>query len=409
MNSELIRNDFPILKKVCGGRPIVYLDNAATSQKPLPVLEAVYEYNTQGNGNPHRGAHVLAISASKAYDGSKEVVRRFINARSTKEIIYTRNTTESLNLIARSYGETHLKKGDHIVITIAEHHANLVTWQRVAHQTGAILDYIYVDKKTGHFLEKDLDKINDTVKIVAFAQVSNVLGVAFDPRPLIRRAHAVGAVAVLDGAQSAPHRRVDVQDLDCDFFAFSGHKMCACGGIGVLYGKEELLNDMEPFNLGGDMIEEVREQSTDFAELPAKFEAGTQNVEGAVSLAAAIRYLNEIGFDEIQKQERKLVTAAIEGMKKIPHIHIIGTDNPEEKEGLVAFTIDDVHPHDVAEILSAAGICIRTGHHCAQPLHTYLGIYASCRASFYFYNTEEEVQYFLKHLRTVRSTMGYDD
>lgn len=409
MNSELIRNDFPILKKECGGRPIVYLDNAATSQKPLPVLEAVYEYNTQGNGNPHRGAHVLAISASEAYDGSKEIVRRFINARSPKEIIYTRNTTESLNLIARSYGETHLKKGDHIVITIAEHHANLVTWQRVAQKTGAVLDYIYVDKKTGHFLEKDLEKINKNVKIVAFAQVSNVLGIEFDPRPLIQRAHEAGAVVVLDGAQSAPHRRVDVQELDCDFFAFSGHKMCASGGIGVLYGKEQLLEDMEPFNLGGDMIEEVREQSTDFAELPAKFEAGTQNVESAVSLEAAIRYLNEIGFDEIQKQERKLVTQAIQGMQQIPHIRIIGTENPEEKEGLVSFTVDDVHPHDVAEILSAAGICIRTGHHCAQPLHTYLGIYASCRASFYFYNTEEEVQYFLKHLRTVRSVMGYDD
>jgi cysteine desulfurase/selenocysteine lyase len=409
MNSELIRNDFPILKKECGGRPIVYLDNAATSQKPLPVLEAVYEYNTQGNGNPHRGAHVLAISASEAYDGSKEIVRRFINARSPKEIIYTRNTTESLNLIARSYGETHLKKGDHIVITIAEHHANLVTWQRVAQKTGAVLDYIYVDKKTGHFLEKDLEKINKNVKIVAFAQVSNVLGIEFDPRLLIQRAHEAGAVVVLDGAQSAPHRRVDVQELDCDFFAFSGHKMCASGGIGVLYGKEQLLEDMEPFNLGGDMIEEVREQSTDFAELPAKFEAGTQNVEGAVSLEAAIRYLNEIGFDEIQKQERKLVTQAIQGMQRIPHIRIIGTENPEEKEGLVSFTVDDVHPHDVAEILSAAGICIRTGHHCAQPLHTYLGIYASCRASFYFYNTEEEVQYFLKHLRTVRSVMGYDD
>lgn len=409
MNSELIRNDFPILKKECGGRPIVYLDNAATSQKPLPVLEAVYEYNTQGNGNPHRGAHVLAISASEAYDGSKEIVRRFINARSPKEIIYTRNTTESLNLIARSYGETHLKKGDHIVITIAEHHANLVTWQRVAQKTGAVLDYIYVDKKTGHFLEKDLEKINKNVKIVAFAQVSNVLGIEFDPRLLIQRAHEAGAVVVLDGAQSAPHRRVDVQELDCDFFAFSGHKMCASGGIGVLYGKEQLLEDMEPFNLGGDMIEEVREQSTDFAELPAKFEAGTQNVEGAVSLEAAIRYLNEIGFDEIQKQERKLVTQAIQGMQQIPHIRIIGTENPEEKEGLVSFTVDDVHPHDVAEILSAAGICIRTGHHCAQPLHTYLGIYASCRASFYFYNTEEEVQYFLKHLRTVRSVMGYDD
>ncbi len=409
MNSKAIRDDFPILKTINGGRPIVYFDNAATTQKPLPVLEAVFDYNCHSNGNPHRGAHKLAIAASEVYDGSKEVVRRFINAKSTEEIIYTRNATESLNLVARSYAETHLKKGDHIVITIAEHHANLVTWQRAAKKTGAILDYIYIDKQTGHFIESDLEKINSKTKIVAFAQVSNVLGMEFDPKPLIRRAHENGAVAILDGAQSTPHQRVDMQDLDCDFFVFSGHKMCASGGIGVLYGKKDLLEDMEPFNLGGDMIERVEEQDTVFAELPAKFEAGTQNVEGAVSLQAAIRYLEDIGLDEIRAQEKKLTVLALEGMKKIPHIRIIGTDRPEEKTGLVSFTVDDVHPHDVAEILSSEGICIRTGHHCAQPLHTYLGINASCRASFYFYNTEEEVRYFLDKLKGVRSVMGYDN
>ena len=410
MNSELIRKDFPIFNTEVNGHKVVYFDNGATTQRPLPVINAVVDYVTHQNGNPHRGAHVFAIAASEAYDSSKEVVRDFIHAKSEREIIYTRNTTESLNLVARSWGETHVQAGDHILITIAEHHSNLVTWQRVAEKTGAVLDYIYVDKETGHFPEEELKKIDDPrVKIFAFAEVSNVLGIDFDPKPFIQRAHAHGAIVVLDGAQSAPHKPVDVQDLDCDFFAFSGHKMCSMGGIGVLYGKEELLEEMEPFLRGGDMIDVVEEQHTSFAELPAKFEAGTQYVEGAVSLVTAIRYIQAIGYDEIRAQERKLVTRCIEGMKKLPFIHIIGPKNPEEKEGLIAFTVEDVHPHDVAQILSTDGICIRTGHHCAEPLHKYLGINATCRASFYFYNTEEEVDYFLEKLKDVRKVMGYDD
>lgn len=410
MNLDLIRKDFPILETQVNGHQIVYFDNGATTQRPLPVVNAVVDYVTHQNGNPHRGAHIFAISASEAYDTSKEVVRDFIHARSEKEIIYTRNTTESLNLVSRSYGETHLKKGDHILITIAEHHSNLVTWQRAAEKTGAVLDYIYIDKETGHFPEEELKKINDPrVKILAFAQVSNVLGVEFDPKPLIKRAHAHGAVVVLDGAQSTPHKQIDVQDLDCDFFAFSGHKMCSMGGIGVLYAKEELLDEMEPFLMGGDMIETVEEQTTTFAELPAKFEAGTQYVEGAVGLVAAIKYIQAIGYDDIRAQERKLVTRCLEGMKKLPFIQIIGPKNLEEKEGLIAFEVEGVHPHDVAQIMSAEGICIRTGHHCAEPLHHYLGVNASCRASFYFYNTEEEVDYFLDKLKDVRKVMGYDD
>ena len=410
MNLDLIRKDFPILETQVNGHQIVYFDNGATTQRPLPVVNAVVDYVTHQNGNPHRGAHIFAISASEAYDTSKEVVRDFIHARSEKEIIYTRNPTESLNLVSRSYGETHLKKGDHILITIAEHHSNLVTWQRAAEKTGAVLDYIYIDKETGHFPEEELKKINDPrVKILAFAQVSNVLGVEFDPKPLIKRAHAHGAVVVLDGAQSTPHKQIDVQDLDCDFFAFSGHKMCSMGGIGVLYAKEELLDEMEPFLMGGDMIETVEEQTTTFAELPAKFEAGTQYVEGAVGLVAAIKYIQAIGYDDIRAQERKLVTRCLEGMKKLPFIQIIGPKNPEEKEGLIAFEVEGVHPHDVAQIMSAEGICIRTGHHCAEPLHHYLGVNASCRASFYFYNTEEEVDYFLDKLKDVRKVMGYDD
>lgn len=410
MNLDLIRKDFPILETQVNGHQIVYFDNGATTQRPLPVVNAVVDYVTHQNGNPHRGAHIFAISASEAYDTSKEVVRDFIHARSKKEIIYTRNTTESLNLVSRSYGETHLKKGDHILITIAEHHSNLVTWQRAAEKTGAVLDYIYIDKETGHFPEEELKKIDDPrVKILAFAQVSNVLGVEFDPKPLIKRAHAHGAVVVLDGAQSTPHKQIDVQDLDCDFFAFSGHKMCSMGGIGVLYAKEELLDEMEPFLMGGDMIETVEEQTTTFAELPAKFEAGTQYVEGAVGLVAAIKYIQAIGYDDIRAQERKLVTRCLEGMKKLPFIQIIGPKNPEEKEGLIAFEVEGVHPHDGAQIMSAEGICIRTGHHCAEPLHHYLGVNASCRASFYFYNTEEEVDYFLDKLKDVRKVMGYDD
>ncbi len=410
MNLDLIRKDFPILETQVNGHQIVYFDNGATTQRPLPVVNAVVDYVTHQNGNPHRGAHIFAISASEAYDTSKEVVRDFSHASSEKEIIYTRNTTESLNLVSRSYGETHLKKGDHILITIAEHHSNLVTWQRAAEKTGAVLDYIYIDKETGHFPEEELKKIDDPrVKILAFAQVSNVLGVEFDPKPLIKRAHAHGAVVVLDGAQSTPHKQIDVQDLDCDFFAFSGHKMCSMGGIGVLYAKEELLDEMEPFLMGGDMIETVEEQTTTFAELPAKFEAGTQYVEGAVGLVAAIKYIQAIGYDDIRAQERKLVTRCLEGMKKLPFIQIIGPKNPEEKEGLIAFEVEGVHPHDVAQIMSAEGICIRTGHHCAEPLHHYLGVNASCRASFYFYNTEEEVDYFLDKLKDVRKVMGYDD
>ncbi len=408
MDIQKIRNDFPILAPE-GGKQTVYFDNAATTQRPLPVLEAVYRYATHDNGNPHRGAHRFSIAASAAYDGSKDIVAKFINAASSDEIIYTRNTTEALNLVARSYGETHLHAGDVILIPVSEHHSNLVPWQRVAQKTGASLQYIYIDKETGTFPESELAKIdNSRVKILAFAAASNVLGIHFDPKPLIARAHAHGAVVVLDGAQSVPHRATDVRDLDCDFLAFSGHKMCALGGIGVLYGKRALLNDMEPFLMGGDMIETVTETETTFAPLPTKFEAGTQYVEGAVSLAAAIEYLRNIGFDAIREREKILVSRTLAGLTAIPHIRIIGPTDSMQKEGLISFTVDDVHPHDVAQILSADGICIRTGHHCAEPLHRHLEIGASCRASFYFYNTEDEVDYFLEKLSHIRHFMGYD-
>lgn len=403
-----VRNDFPILTKRHNGHQLVYLDNAATTQKPRQVIQAVVDFLENHNGNPHRGAHILSVEASEAYDQAREAVRRFINARSGEEVIFVRNATEGMNLIARSYGETHLQKGDKIVIPISEHHANLVTWQRVCRVTGAELVYMYLDE-TGHFTEDDLAKIDRSAKIVAFAGVSNVLGMKVPAEKIIERAHAVGAVVVYDGAQAVPHMKVDVQALDCDFMVFSGHKMLGSASTGVVYGKKELLNDMEPFLLGGDMIEYVQEQTTTFNVLPFKFEAGTENVEGAVALHAAIEYLERLGWEAIEEHEHALVVRALEGMKKIPHIRIIGSTDPEEKTGVIAFMIDGVHPHDAATILDSYGIAIRSGHHCAQPFGAHIGAEASNRISFYIYNTIEEVDYFLETLPLVRRQMGYKD
>lgn len=403
-----VRNDFPILTKRHNGRQLVYLDNAATTQKPRQVIQAVVDFLEKHNGNPHRGAHILSVEASEAYDQAREAVRRFINASSCEEVIFVRNATEGMNLIARSYGETHLQKGDKIVIPISEHHANLVTWQRVCRVTGAELVYMYLDE-TGHFTEEDLAKIDTSVKIVAFAGISNVLGMKVPAEKIIERAHAAGAVVVYDGAQAVPHMKVDVQALDCDFMVFSGHKMLGSAGTGVVYGKKDLLNDMEPFLLGGDMIEYVQEQTTTFNVLPFKFEAGTENVEGAVALRAAIEYLERLGWEAIEAHEHALVVRALEGLKKIPHIRIIGSTDPEEKTGVIAFMIDGVHPHDAATILDSYGIAIRSGHHCAQPFGAHIGAEASNRISFYIYNTIEEVDYFLETLPLVRRQMGYKD
>lgn len=403
-----VRNDFPILTKRHNGRQLVYLDNAATTQKPRQVIQAVVDFLENHNGNPHRGAHILSVEASEAYDQAREAVRRFINASSCEEVIFVRNATEGMNLIARSYGETHLQKGDKIVIPISEHHANLVTWQRVCRVTGAELVYMYLDE-TGHFTEEDLAKIDTSVKIVAFAGISNVLGMKVPAEKIIERAHAAGAVVVYDGAQVVPHMKVDVQALDCDFMVFSGHKMLGSAGTGVVYGKKDLLNDMEPFLLGGDMIEYVQEQTTTFNVLPFKFEAGTENVEGAVALRAAIEYLERLGWEAIEAHEHALVVRALEGLKKIPHIRIIGSTDPEEKTGVIAFMIDGVHPHDAATILDSYGIAIRSGHHCAQPFGAHIGAEASNRISFYIYNTIEEVDYFLETLPLVRRQMGYKD
>ncbi|MDY3974359.1 SufS family cysteine desulfurase [uncultured Veillonella sp.] len=400
--------DFPILKKEHKGHRIVYLDSGATTQMPEAVLNALHKHLTEHNGNPHRGAHVLAVEASEAYETTRDAVQRFINAKEREEIVLTRNTTESLNLIAFSYGLHNLKKGDKIVIPVSEHHANLVTWQRVAQVTGAILEFMYLDE-SGHLKPGEMDKIDNTTKIVSFAHISNVLGMEFPVEELIKRAHAVGAIAILDGAQSAPHKKIDVQALDCDFFVFSGHKMCASQGIGVMYGKRHLLEEMPPFLLGGDMIEYVQEQSTTYNEVPYKFEAGTPNAHGAVTLKAAIEYLEEFGMDNINAYEKELVNYVLPKLLEIPHVHVLGSEDPAEKHGVIAFTIDDVHPHDVATILDSKGVCIRSGHHCAQPLGAYYNVPASNRLSMYVYTRKEDLDIFLEAVKTVRPTMGLKD
>ncbi len=400
--------DFPILQRTHNGHPLVYLDSGATTQVPNAVIEALETHLKNHNGNPHRGAHVLAVEASEAYESTRDTVQRFINAKSREEIVLTRNTTESLNLIAFSYGMNNVKKGDKIVITIAEHHANLVTWQRVAQVTGATLEYMYLDE-SGHIKDGEMDKIDDHTKIVAFAHVSNVLGMEFPVAELTKRAHAVGAVVVLDGAQSTPHKKIDVQALDCDFFVFSGHKMCASQGIGVMYGKRHLLEEMPPFLLGGDMIEYVQEQFTSYNEVPYKFEAGTPNAHGAVTLKAAIEYLEQFGMDAIEQYEHELVAYVLPKLTAIPHVHVLGSEKPEEKHGVISFVVDDVHPHDVATIMDSQGVCLRSGHHCAQPLGAYYKVPASSRISMYIYTRKEDLDRFLEALKKVRPTMGFKD
>ena len=400
------RRDFPLLKQTMNGRPIVYLDNSATTQKPESVIRAIGEYYAQDNANPHRGAYALSIKATNIYENAREQARRFIGADDAREIIFTRNTTESLNLVAYSYGLNHIGPGDEILLTIAEHHSNLVPWQQVAHAKGAVLKYIYLEKD-GNLSPRDLEtKITARTKIVAVTHVSNVLGLVNPVREIADRAHAKGAVVVVDGAQSVPHIAVDVKALGADFFAFSGHKMLAPMGIGVLYGKSALLDAMPPFLTGGDMIDDVAEQETTFAELPAKFEAGTQNVGGAAGLTAAIDYLEEVGFDRIHAREKELVAYALPRLRELPYIELYGCDTTRDnKLGIITFNVKDVHPHDVSTILDAEGVAVRGGHHCAQPLMTYLGQNATCRASFYFYNTKDDVDRWIAALKKVREVM----
>lgn len=399
------RNDFPLLMQ----NKIIYIDNAATSQRPQCVIDAEGDFYKNYNANPLRGLYSLSVEATEVYENAREAVRKFIGAEKSNEIIFTRNTTESLNLVAYSYGLSNVKKGDEIVVSIMEHHSDLLPWQMVAKTCGAELKFIECAKDGSIDLEKVKELITSRTKIVAMTQVSNVLGREYPVKEIAKLAHEKGAVMVVDGAQSTPHMRVDVTDLDADFFAFSGHKLLAPMGIGILYGKEELLEKMPPFLSGGEMIDSVTRTSAVYAELPHKFEAGTVNASGAAGLKAAIDYIEKVGFDYIGEREIALTSRAIEKMKKIPHVNIIGSENADEHTGIVTFTIDNVHPHDISEILAADGIAVRAGHHCAQPLLTHLGLNSTARASFAFYNTEDEVDKFTGSVATIRERMGYGE
>ena len=388
------KNDFPILTN----SNIAYLDSGATTQKPREVLNAITQYYETSNANPHRGAYKLSIKATEVYDKAREKVAKFINSESSKQIVFTRNATESLNLIAYSYGLNNLKKDDKIVISIMEHHSNLVPWQYVSKKTGAKLEYMYTNEN-GELTEKEIaEKITNGVKIVGITHVSNVLGTINPVKKIIKKAHEVGAIVVLDASQSVPHMKVDVRDLDADFLVFSGHKMLSPLGIGVLYGKKELLENMDPFLYGGDMIEYVYEQETSFAEVPTKFEAGTQNVEGAVGLAAAIDYLEKVGMDNVEKIEKELMKYALLELSKLNFVTVYGPKEIEKHASVISFNVNGIHPHDVASILDSKNVCVRSGNHCAQPLLRYMGIDSTCRASFYIYNTKEDIDRLIEAL-----------
>ena len=389
-----IKDDFPILKN----RNIAYLDSGATSQKPQAVIDAISEFYKKCNANPHIGAYALSQEATEVYENTRTKIAEFINAKHREEIIFSKNATESLNLIAYSYGLENIEKDDEIVISIMEHHSNLVPWQKVAKTKQAKLNYMYINENFELSDEEIESKITDKTKIVGITHVSNVLGTINNIEKIIKYAHKKGALVIVDASQSIPHMKIDVQALDADFLVFSGHKMLAPLGIGVLYGKKELLDNMTPFLMGGDMIEYVYEQDTTFASLPNKFEAGTQNVEGVIGLGAAIDYIESLGYDKIEQIEREIVHYAIEELRKLSFLDLYLTKNNENHSAVISFNIKGVHPHDVASILDAEGVCVRSGNHCAQPLMRFLGIDSTCRASFYIYNTKEDVDILVEAL-----------
>jgi cysteine desulfurase/selenocysteine lyase len=391
MNAKELKKYFPILDQEVNGHPLVYLDSAATSQKPVQVIEAVSDYYRTSNANVHRGVHTLGNRATDLYEGARDKVRRFINAASTKEIVFLRGTTTALNLVAQSYGRANVGEGDEIVITYMEHHSNIIPWQQLAKSTGATLKYIPMQEDGTISLEDVRATVTSNTKIVSVMMVSNVLGTINPIADITKIAHENGAVMVVDAAQAAPHIHIDVQKLDCDFLAFSGHKMCGPTGIGVLYGKEQLLNNMEPIEFGGEMIDFVGLYESTWKELPWKFEGGTPIIAGAVGLGAAIDFLNEIGIDAIEQHEHKLAAYAFEKLPGIPGLKIFGPQNGKDRAGVVTFNLGDVHPHDVATVLDAEGIAVRAGHHCAQPLMKWCEVSATARASFYLYNTEEDI------------------
>ena len=389
-----IKKDFPLLEN----ENITYLDSGATTQKPIQVIKAVEEFYQKYNANPHRGAYSLSVEATEQYENTRTKIAKFINAKHREEIIFSKNATESLNLIAYSYGLDNLKKDDEVIISIMEHHSNLVPWQKMTKQTGSKLNYMYINENYEITDEEIESKITDKTKIVGITHVSNVLGTINNVKKIIKYAHKKGAVVIVDASQSIPHMKIDVQDLDADFLVFSGHKMLAPLGIGVLYGKREILNKMTPFLMGGDMIEYVYEQETTFAPLPNKFEAGTQNVEGVIGLGAAIDYIENLGYDKIQEIEHEVISYARQELSKLDYLTLYTTPNEENHSSVISFNINGVHPHDVASILDSEGVCVRSGNHCAQPLMRFLGIDSTCRASFYIYNTEDDVDKLVKAL-----------
>jgi cysteine desulfurase/selenocysteine lyase len=404
LDAERVRKDFPILERTINGRPLVYLDSGASSQRPLPVLRAVEDYETHSHANVHRGVHALSQAATEAFEGARERVRRFINARSTKEIIFVRGTTEGINLVAQSYARTRFKPGDEILITGLEHHANIVPWQMVCEQTGCTLKVAPIDRRGELVFDGYLKLLSPRTKLVAVAHVSNALGTVLPVKRIVDAAHAHGAVVLIDGAQAVPHSAVDVRALGCDFYTFSSHKIYGPTGIGVLYGRQELLEAMPPWQGGGDMILSVSFEKTTYNELPYKFEAGTPNISGAVGMAAAMDYIEDLGIDKIAAHEQRLLQLATTELERIPGIEIIGT--AAHKAAVLSFTMQGVHPHDLGTILDTEGIAVRTGHHCAQPVMTFFGIPATARASFGVYNTERDVASLVAGLEKVREVFG---
>ncbi|SES37848.1 cysteine desulfurase [Salipaludibacillus aurantiacus] len=403
MDVKTVRSKFPILDQEVNGHPLVYLDSAATSQKPQQVIDAVEDYYKRYNSNVHRGVHTLGSLATDGYEGAREKVRGFINAKSMEEIVFTRGTTTAINTVAASYGRANVKQGDEIVITPMEHHSNIIPWQQLAKSTGATLKYIPL-KEDGTIDLNDVEEtVTENTKIVSVMHVSNVLGTINPVKEIAEIAHKNGAVMVVDGAQAVPHMKVDVQDLDADFYAFSGHKMCAPTGIGVLYGKKKLMKNMEPVEFGGEMIDFVGLYDSTWKELPWKFEGGTPIIAGAIGLGAAIDFLEEIGLENIKQHEQKLADYAIAQLKDIDGVTVYG---PEKRAGVVTFNCEDVHPHDVATVLDAEGVAVRAGHHCAQPLMKWLDVTATARASFYLYNNEEDVDAFVKALIKTKEYFG---
>lgn len=400
LDTSNIRKLFPILGQKINGHPLAYLDSAASAQKPIQVIETLKHFYERDNANVHRGVHALGSRATEAYEGARAKVARFIHAERVEEIIFTRGTTSSINLVASSYARAICKEGDEIVVSALEHHSNLLPWQQAAKATGAVLKYIPLQADGTFSIEEAEKTITSRTKMVSVSHISNVLGVANPVKQITAIAHKHGAVVMVDGAQSIPHIKVDVQELDCDFYAFSGHKMCGPTGIGVLYGKKTYLEQMEPIEFGGEMIDYVGLHDASWKELPWKFEGGTPIIAGAIGLGAAIDFLEQIGLDVIEAHDKQLTSFAVERMKQIEHLTMYG---PEEgRFGLVTFNLGTIHPHDLATVLDMYGVAIRAGHHCCQPLMRHFGASATARASFYIYNTEEDVEQLLLALHKTK-------